>query len=242
MTENQFGLISEIDFYNPSSWQKKYFITLDIDWAVDEVIRFTANLLNNNNIKATWFATHETPILNELRNNPLFELGIHPNFNKILNGNFENGKNINEIFELMLKIVPEAKSFRSHSLTQNTPIINTAANNGIQYDLNTFIPITSGIRVEPFKHTSAIFQLPHIWEDDVHYINSWNYQNILNTIKNYEGLKILDFHPIHIFLNTEKEERYLNSRSLHKIPQELIKHQNHNFGTTSFLLKLLENH
>ncbi len=40
-----------------------------------------------------------------------------------------------------------------------------------------------------------------------------------------DGLKVFDFHPIHVFLNTENLERYEGSRSLHRCPGELIAHR-----------------
>ena len=48
-------------------------ITLDIDWSPDFIIRNVSKVLRKNNVKATWFVTHESPVLDELRENKLFE-------------------------------------------------------------------------------------------------------------------------------------------------------------------------
>lgn len=100
-----FGNIGEIDLENPGSYQK-IFLTFDIDWASDEVLEYCIDIVEKANIKATWFVTHETPLLGRLRANPNFELGIHPNFNPLLEGNFAYGKNYKEVFKVFFKYCP----------------------------------------------------------------------------------------------------------------------------------------
>lgn len=103
-----FGKISEIDINDPQSFQK-IFLTFDIDWASDEVLEYCLEIVEKAKVKATWFATHKTPLLKRILENPLFELGIHPNFNPLLEGNFCYGKNYKEVLEYYLEIVPNAK-------------------------------------------------------------------------------------------------------------------------------------
>ena len=86
-------------------------LTLDIDWASDDIIEDIAEYLLEKKVKATWFATHESQATEALKSYPeFFERGIHPNF-------FEgssHGKTYEEVLEYCLKIVPEAISSRSH--------------------------------------------------------------------------------------------------------------------------------
>ncbi|MDD3443312.1 MAG: hypothetical protein PHW89_08610 [Sulfurimonas denitrificans] len=57
--------------------------------------------------------------------------------------------------------------------------------------------------------------------------------------KNLEK-KDFDFHPIHIFLNSEKISRYENVKSLLNNFEELRKNINDkNFGSKNFLIDLL---
>ena len=60
------------------------YITLDIDWAPDFVLESVIEMVTKANVYATWFITHNTPLLETLAQNPKFELGIHPNFNFLL--------------------------------------------------------------------------------------------------------------------------------------------------------------
>lgn len=80
-----FGWISEINPNNENTYSKKIFLTLDIDWAHDEIIKDTIDLLQKFGVKATVYITHRSEyIKNEVSKNPLIELGIHPNFNELL--------------------------------------------------------------------------------------------------------------------------------------------------------------
>ena len=38
-----------------------YLIFLDVDWTLDFVIEYVANILVEHGIKATWFLTHDSP-------------------------------------------------------------------------------------------------------------------------------------------------------------------------------------
>ena len=70
-----FKLLSSIDVDRTQSWGQSIFLTLDIDWAHDEVLNDTIDLLESSRIKATWFATHDTKVLERLRVNQIFEMG-----------------------------------------------------------------------------------------------------------------------------------------------------------------------
>ena len=55
-------------------------LTFDTDWAPDYTIDYVSEKLEKAKIKSTWFITHDSPAIQRLVNNPLFEVGIHPNF------------------------------------------------------------------------------------------------------------------------------------------------------------------
>ena len=62
------------------------YITMDMDWANDGVLADTIALVESLDIPVCLFVTHDTPLLQKLREHPLFTLGIHPNFLPQLNG------------------------------------------------------------------------------------------------------------------------------------------------------------
>ena len=68
-------------------------------------------------------------------------------------------------------------------------------------------------------------KVPYFWEDDVAATYGENLGEIAQLTKR-KGLKVFDFHPIHVFLNTERMERYEESRPYHRSPEELLKYRN----------------
>ena len=45
----------------------KIYLTFDIDWASDEIIKEITEVLINNEIKSTWFVTHKSSALEIFR-------------------------------------------------------------------------------------------------------------------------------------------------------------------------------
>ncbi|PHR69820.1 MAG: hypothetical protein COA66_14165 [Arcobacter sp.] len=235
-----FSNIKDIDLNDKSSWIDNIFLTFDIDWASDDVLEYTLNILEEYNIKATFFVTHETSILERMRKNPNIELGIHPNFNPLLKGDFKYGKNIDEVMQYYKSIVPESVSVRSHALTQNSTYLSLLKKYNITYECNSYIPKNSNIELKPYLHWDKILiRVSHFWEDDLHciYKDSWNVKKYLN----YKGLKVFDFHPIHIYLNTEDLNRYESARNCFQNTDILNKKMNKDFfGTRNFLERILQ--
>ena len=65
-----------------------------------------------------------------------FELGIHPNFNPLLDG---KGGSAEYIIDQMLELVPEAVSVRSYSLVQSSRLHELFHRKGLIFDCNDFI-------------------------------------------------------------------------------------------------------
>ncbi len=206
-------------------YNNSLFLTLDTDWVSGRILEYTIEILESYKVKATIFVTDRIDILCKLRKSKSFELGIHPNFNCLLEGTCAD-KNYKIIIEEMLAIAPGAMSMRAHSLTNNSRILFDVSNAyGIKYDVNIYVPFSSGISLLPFNCSSGVIRVPFIW-GDYQAISSfnkgckhyWNAKRLLDV----EGLKVFNFHPIHIFLNTETIERY-NSVKKHIKNYEYIK-------------------
>ncbi|HPG29595.1 MAG TPA: hypothetical protein PKY81_00820 [bacterium] len=191
---------------------KTVFITIDVDWACDEALRDTVNLLEKNGVASTIFCTHKSEILNELSNQPGIELGIHPNFNPLLNGDLVYGKNFKEVIGYFYNLVASPVSFRCHSMTYSSQLANVFSSYGLIYDCNYYIPHYSEIELKPYRmKCNKLIKAPYYWEDDLYAFEPSNKQKIENDIKlllSKKGLKIFDFHPAHIFLNTNALKKY----------------------------------
>jgi hypothetical protein len=234
------SIIRDINIADQETWHGKIFLSFDIDWAHDEVFRDTLDIVENYSVKATWFVTHETPLLKTLKTNSLFELGIHPNFNFLLNGDCNIKENADDIIEKLMTIVPEAKSVRSHSLVQGTRLLDSFIRFGITHESNHFIPHSLGFTLKPWLLHNGLCRVPFFWADDYHVSSgSEGSVNLVNLTLG-GGMKVFDFHPIHVFLNSESLDRYERTRDLHRNPKELIKHRYDGYGTRNRLIELLE--
>lgn len=238
MTDTLFSTLSNIDPADQATWEGKIFLTFDIDWACDEVIEDSIVLVESMGAAATWFVTHETPLLERLRNNPAFELGIHPNFNFLLEGDPRNGATAAEVLDRLMAIVPEAKTVRSHCMTQSSILLDLFKQRGLTHDSNHFIPAHVQPLLYPWDVWNGIVRVPYFWEDDIH----CHYGNprALTHALSHKGLRVFDFHPIHVFLNTVEMDRYQELRPIHNKPAELLRHRNNKQpGTRNHLIQLL---
>lgn len=175
-------------------------ITLDMDWAPDFVINHVAEILIRKKIKATWFATHMSKAVLELVKNPLFEVGLHPNFLP----NSTQGTNPEEILRNLKSAFPTAKSIRTHSLLQSSPLLMLFHKFGIENDVSLLLERTKDItpHYSPYFH---LYRFPFFWEDDLAMsYNNWEVSPLINI----PGMKIFNFHPIHIYLNSKNMENY----------------------------------
>jgi len=182
------------------------FITIDVDWAPDFVIDFVADVLIEYQVKSTWFITHLSPAIEQLALLPdLFEFGIHPNF---LNGSTQ-GKTPSEILDYCFKIVPRAKCMRTHSLVQSSPLLGEILQRTpVEIDVSLFLPHVPNL--QPFEYHAndkSLLRVPYFWEDDYETGRPkpiWRFSSLASS----EGLKVFDFHPIHVYLNSHNLDAY----------------------------------
>jgi hypothetical protein len=209
-------------------------LTFDIDWAPEEVIQDTINILADFNAKATFFATHESEILKNV-NPSQFEIGIHPNFNGLISGSHDSS--YKKVVDEILSIYPSSVGTRSHSLFQSSHILDYIKSVGLKYDSNLLLPYSKGLK--PFYYPNKLIRIPYFWEDDVHFI--FNRPFKLSDVELDPEINIFDFHPIHVFLNTECEYTYSNVKQYYQQPEMLIKGRNTSVeGTRDFLIEVLE--
>jgi hypothetical protein len=202
---------SDIDIDIPSTWEGKKILSFDIDWASDEVLNHLVDILENADVKCCFFVTHETRILQRLRNNDNFELGIHPNFNQLLSNTSK--KSPDEILHELKEIVPEAKVFRSHSLTTSGNFLGLYQKYGAVYLSNYMM---NGVKnLKPFYHMNGLIEVPIYYADDGDlYLHSNSGIPRLESpfIGFGKGITVYNFHPIHIALNCRNYEDYQNSK------------------------------
>lgn len=216
-------------------------ITFDVDWADDTVLNYVIDLLENKKIKSTWFVTHKSKAIERILNNPLFETGIHPNFLE----NSSHGKTHREVFQYFKDNFPEAVSIRPHALMASGPIWYMANKEFNYYiDSSNFLYLTKNIEPHTlaFSNTKPMFRLPYYWGDN--YAFTYDKENFQYKIPVSNGIKIYNFHPIHVSTNSYSPEEYnkikennIEINSVY-IQQKVLQQE---YGTLNFLCDLIEN-
>jgi len=238
---DEFDTVSNIRPELPHTWIGKIFLTLDLDWASDHALLYAIEAVERANVSATWLITHETPLLGKLRSNPHFELGIHPNFNPLLDGTAPQGETARTVMERLLEIVPEATAVRSHSLAQSSRLLDLLADCGLTHEINSLIPAAMACHSVPWKMPNGIIRVPFWWEDDLafHGEQEARVGDIISNGQIDKGVNCINFHPIHVYLNTSSQSQYEGARLDFQNPSRLSSHRSVGEGTHTDLEDVL---
>lgn len=190
-------------------------ITLDLDWAGDEILRPVVEMLREAGAKATFFATHRSDVLAGLDAGQ-FEVGLHPNFNN-------SGGDLVGPTEELKAIYPRARGGRSHSLLNSSHVLQGYLRSGLVYESNLFLPMHESLR--PVARIKGLVSIPIYWCDDVHF-SRYDSFDLGDLRLETPGLKVLDFHPMHVFMNTSGVTHYESYRRHYQEPERLAEFVN----------------
>jgi hypothetical protein len=210
-------------------------LSFDVDWAHEEILADTVAILDRYGAKATFFVTHDSPTLRGL-DRDRYELGIHPNFNPLLVG--AGGTDYRRTIDAMLELYPEAKGLRSHSVTTNGAILVHAAERGIRYESNVYVPR----QLLPFRDYDNLVKISMYWADYREMLVAPEFDAERVAIAR-EVPGIFAFHPIHVFLNSEAVTRYTGVKDRLQDPPFLAERRNDGAqvrGVRDFLCTFLE--
>jgi hypothetical protein len=186
-----------------------FCLTSDIDWASDACLLDLYEFARELGVPVTFFITHATPVLDVWRADPRVELGVHPNF---LPGS-SHGTDVGAVVSHVMELVPEARSWRSHSFVDGSPFATALRDRGIRWRSNVCYFLEPELR--PLRHWTGIVEAPVFWEDDVHWHRheSWDFPDHAPLFST-PGLKVLNTHPIHFALNTPDAAEYARHKHL----------------------------
>jgi hypothetical protein len=218
-------------------------ITLDIDWAPDWIIEETVSILIENKIKATWFITHRTKAIDRLQNKPeLFELGLHPN---CLPGS-THGNSEDEVLTHIRSLLPQAVSMRTHGLYQSSNFLRKAAKDfGVKNDVSLLLPGMHNIKPFQLKLGNVVLnRVPYFWEDGLEMLDERPSWSLSDPKHHGPGLKVYNFHPVHIFFNCPDSKHYSKVKAYCHDLRYLSPDDAKNFvyrgeGTKNFFLELV---
>jgi hypothetical protein len=221
-------------------------LSLDLDWACDEVINDTLSLLTERGLVATVFITHPGVTLPEG-----FEGGLHPNYRP--SGDFAREYFIEagveptayrdlEYYGYILRrtkrMYPEAVGVRSHSMIFDSVLLSLYQDAGVQYDSTYILPLVEGLR--PFHVGFSILEFPVYFND--HFELKNNFVGLDASKLNFDlpGLKILQFHPQMIYINATSDLDYQFCRPFYHDPDRLLQYRRKQYGIRDMFLNVLD--
>ncbi len=193
-------------------------LTLDIDWAPDCVIDHVARMLVSNRVKATWFVTHRSEAVERLQEQShLFELGVHPN---MLPGS-THGASEDEVLTHVKNLVPAATCMRTHGLYQTTNwLVKACRDYGIRFDVSLFLPRARHLRPHRVRWQGvSLWRIPYFWEDDSEMFEDEPIWSAADRRLDVPGLRVFDFHPVHVALNTSQFAAYERLKRIRPLPR-----------------------
>lgn len=239
---NSFIHFKDIQVEETNSWSNKFIISFDIDWASDEVLNHLVELVESYNVKCVFFITHNTPVLKRIISNPNFELGLHPNFNPLLEN--RSSSSVEQIINELKTFVPEVNVLRSHSLTTSGRWLGLYQKCGIKYLSNYMMRGVNNI--QPFYHINGLVEVPIYYADDGEiFLNDDKsiprLKSNFDSTQELKGIRVLNFHPIHITLNSSSYKQYESAKLNQHSYREMLKLKDTNArGSETILKEILE--
>jgi len=206
-----------------------FVISIDSDWAIQQLLDDVVDILNSYKIKGTFFLTNEINFANFKEH----ELAIHPNFEGTTD--FEN------ILKKTISFLPskKTKGTRSHKLYYNGNLPIYYKKLGIEYDSNYILPNYDNPHPFYIPKTS-ILEIPFFFGDDSLFTENSDFSLDSIDLKD-SGVKVFMFHPIHIFLNSRTSDDYEKIKPKYTNYEYLKSNQNsEKNGIRTFFTNLLD--
>jgi hypothetical protein len=197
--------------------------------------------------QATFFVTHESKMVNALKAEPQFEVGIHPNF--VVGST--HGATPEEVIRHCLGLVPDATSMRSHGFVSSNALSTLVATRYPQLEVDTsvFLPFQS--QIEPvrryFGSVQTFLAILPTWLSDMACSQTpeWKWGGLPPKV---DGTCLVNVHPIHVVLNSKDPRAYfrfkevLGSTPLSEVSREDLSSftNNRGDGVGTWLRQLLE--
>jgi hypothetical protein len=212
-----------------------FVLTSDLEWAPEAIIARLLEALKPAGIVAHLFMTHPSPAAELAAAEGRAILGIHPNFLP----HSTHGDSIETVVDTMLTLVPGARSWRSHSFVDSTPISRRMVERGIRYDSNLCLYLQA--ELFPLDHQSGLLRFPVFWEDDIHWSRNANW-----CFSDFEaaffqpGLKVINIHPLNFVLNIPSQSFYEQVKAMVAQDHERLLMLAHSgAGTATFVNALI---
>lgn len=181
--------------------------TFDIDWAPEPMIDALRERIAAHDLPATIFCTHRSPATERLLALPRCETAVHPNF--------LSGRDPGEVLDEIRGWFPAARGVRNHGLYYSSRLLPLLHRAGAAYLSNDLAFLEPDLA--PRYDWSGMVRLPIYWEDDVHcvYFDGAPSDDAFAPARvplSGPGLAVLNFHPVHLYLNTRDLSAYMAAK------------------------------
>lgn len=167
-----------------------FSLTFDTDWVPQFILNDVLSQLQDAGLTGTFFCTGAYAPFP-----PSMEAGIHPNFL----GDSTMGGSEEECLAFIRRLYPQAIGSRSHCYYWHNRLRNLFLAQGLRYDSSQLLPLQPNLRPH------SIFGLTHfpVWYSDGVHMQLGAACNTFSPDGLWDpGLKVLLFHPLHIYLNS----------------------------------------
>ncbi len=204
-------------------------LSFDLDWAPDFMLDELSGLLRPLAAPFTVFATHDSPGVRRLLALPGCEAGLHPNL--------LGCADIPARLAALQALFPAAEGLRCHGLSYHSGLLAHLHGSPIRYLSNDLCHLQPGLR--PWFDFSGLLRLPIYWEDDVHCVCGDGDFGLSALRLRGPGLKVLNFHPVHVYLNTSDLVAYQGCKEAIRDPALAPRHRAAGPGVRDLLESLL---
>ncbi|MCA9535282.1 MAG: hypothetical protein KC593_16430 [Myxococcales bacterium] len=215
-----------------------FCITFDVDWAHPEVLADTVRLVESRGLACTFFCTHAGIEL------PGHERALHPNYRlggdtmRAYDGPPDDERIFRHVVARTKSFCPEAVGARSHCLFYDSSLMAVYAEQGVEYDSTYALPLSAGLA--PVWKERGVLEMPIYYMDHIDLMGAQTGFELAGLQLDRPGLKVFDFHPIHVFLNTHTEAHYAESRAVQRDPDALLKKRHPGPGVRTLFEQLLD--
>lgn len=203
-------------------------LSLDVDWAPDEVLDVVFAKIRAYGLPATVFVTHDTPLLQNVGDD--FEIALHPSFEGDPRAWEQSIRTLHDFY-------PRAIGARSHRLHVSSRILDLYRRTGIRYESNVFL--MHHPYLQPAWRSSDLLSIPIYWSDDKHIELDLPFSSEAVGL-GAPGLKVLNFHPIHVFMNTTSDSHYRSFRHATSDVPSLANYRGDAPGAGDLFVQVLE--
>lgn len=170
-------------------------LTFDTDWVPQFMVDRCLDILDEGGARATFFCTGPY----DLRDPDRFEAALHPNFLP----DSTQGEDPEAVMKGLKSLFPEAVGSRSHKYFWHSDIRPLLQRHGILYDCTQFLPAQAHAGL--VEHL-GLKRAGTWWSDNLHLMGGLDLTRFDPPGLLTPGLKVLDFHPIHVYMNSPSRE------------------------------------